>query len=97
MGVGTPDQLEEERRLLYVAMTRARDHLHIVHPLSFYRRQQHRHGDGHVYAQLTRFIPPAILECFERQSHGRQLSEECRATLAVARIDVAAKARAMWR
>jgi DNA helicase-2/ATP-dependent DNA helicase PcrA len=97
MGIGTPDQVEEERRLLYVAMTRARDHLHIVHPLSFYRRQQHRHGDGHVYAQLTRFIPPAILDRFERHSHGRQLSEECRATLAVARINVAAKARAMWR
>jgi len=97
MAAGTPDQVEEERRLLYVAMTRARDHLHIVHPLSFYRRQQHRHGDGHVYAPLTRFISPAIADRFERRGHGRQLSEECRATLAAARIDVAAKARAMWR
>ncbi len=97
LGVGTPDQIEEERRLLYVAMTRARDHLHIVHPLSFFRRQQHRHGDGHVYAPLTRFIPPAILDRFERRSHGRHVSEECRATLTAARIDVAARARAMWR
>jgi len=97
MGVGTPEQCEEERRLLYVAMTRARDHLHIVHPLRFFRRQQHRHGDGHIYAPLTRFIPPAILDRFERRGHARQVSEECRATLAAARIDVAAKARAMWR
>jgi DNA helicase-2/ATP-dependent DNA helicase PcrA len=96
LGVGTPDQIEEERRLLYVAMTRARHHLHVVHPLRFFRRQQHRHGDGHVYAPLTRFIPLTLLEYFERRGHGRQLSEECRATLAAAHIDVAAKARAMW-
>jgi DNA helicase-2/ATP-dependent DNA helicase PcrA len=97
LGVGTPDQIEEERRLLYVAMTRARDHLHLVHPLRFFRRQQHRHGDGHVYAPLTRFIPPALLGHFERRGHGREVSEACRATLAAARIDVAARARAMWR
>jgi hypothetical protein len=31
--------------LLYVAMTRAKQHLHLVQPLRFFRKQQHRHGD----------------------------------------------------
>src|SRR5208337_1955107 len=65
MAAGTPEQIEEERRLLYVAMTRAREDLHIVHPLRFFRRQQHRWGDGHVYAPLTRFVPPSIFARFE--------------------------------
>jgi DNA helicase-2/ATP-dependent DNA helicase PcrA len=96
MAVGSPEQLEEERRLLYVAMTRARDHLHIVHPLRFFRRQQARQGDGHVYAQLSRFIPDDILDNFERRAHGRARPELDCAMPARSRIDVAARARAMW-
>jgi DNA helicase-2/ATP-dependent DNA helicase PcrA len=96
MAADSPEQLEEERRLLYVAMTRARDHLHIVHPLRFFRRQQARHGDGHVYAQLSRFIPDDILDNFERRAHGRARPELDCAMPARSRIDVAARARAMW-
>jgi DNA helicase II / ATP-dependent DNA helicase PcrA len=44
MKTGKPEQIDEERRLLYVAMTRAREHLHLVQPRRFYRTQQHRHG-----------------------------------------------------
>src|SRR5690349_3853304 len=33
MALGSPEQTEEERRLLYVAMTRARQHLHLVQPM----------------------------------------------------------------
>ena len=57
MSTGSPEQIEEERRLLYVAMTRARSHLHLVHPHRFFVRQQHRHGSRHVYTPRTRFIP----------------------------------------
>jgi DNA helicase-2/ATP-dependent DNA helicase PcrA len=96
MGVGSSEELEEERRLLYVAMTRARDHLHLVHPQRFFRQQQPRRGDGHVYAQLTRFIPDDILDRFERRAHGRPRPEADRTVAAPARIDVAARARAMW-
>src|SRR5690242_7962546 len=70
MSTENPDQIEEERRLLYVAMTRARDQLHIIHPLRFFVRQQRRYGDTHVYAPRTRFIPDAILPRFTRVSHG---------------------------
>jgi DNA helicase-2/ATP-dependent DNA helicase PcrA len=61
--------LEEERRLLYVAMTRARDRLSIVFPLRYHHRK-HALGDAHSYAQLTRFIPPALFPLFERVGSG---------------------------
>ena len=57
LGVGTTAELEEERRLLYVAMTRAKDDLHLVVPQRFFTHQQAANGDRHVYAQRTRFIP----------------------------------------
>jgi DNA helicase-2/ATP-dependent DNA helicase PcrA len=44
MATGRPEQIDEERRLLYVAMTRAREHLHLLQPLRFYPVHQHRHG-----------------------------------------------------
>jgi DNA helicase-2/ATP-dependent DNA helicase PcrA len=96
MAANSPEQLEEERRLPYVAMTSARDHLHIVHPLRFFRQRQARHGDGHVYAQRSRFIPDNILDKFERRSHGRAWPELDGAMPARGRIDVAARAQAMW-
>ncbi len=97
MATDRPEQIEEERRLLYVAMTRARDDLHIVHPLRFFKRQQHRHGDSHVYTPRTRFIPDSILECFERRTHGRpRVDDERFETAQSARIDVRAKATARW-
>jgi DNA helicase-2/ATP-dependent DNA helicase PcrA len=59
------EQLEEERRLLYVAMTRAKEHLHLLVPQRFYVHQQAAYGDRHVYAALTRFITPSIEHTFE--------------------------------
>jgi len=95
LGVGTTDQLEEERRLLYVAMTRARDHLHLVQPLRMFVEKQHRHGDRHVYAPRSRFLPDAILDRFERVVRGRGVHElEAAAPTGV--VDVAARLRAMW-
>ncbi len=63
-------ELEEERRLLYVAMTRARDHLCIVFPLRYYHRK-HALGDAHSFAQLTRFVTPEMLPLFERSGRDR--------------------------
>jgi DNA helicase-2/ATP-dependent DNA helicase PcrA len=56
----------EERRLLYVAMTRAKQHLQLMVPLRFHVSQQHRLGDRHLYGGLSRFIPPEVAACFER-------------------------------
>ncbi|MEA2461322.1 MAG: ATP-dependent helicase UvrD/PcrA [Actinomycetota bacterium] len=67
MATGDEDEIEEELRLFYVAMTRARHHLHVYFPLRYY----HRRGgfdDAHSYAQLTRFIPAEVRPLFESRS-----------------------------
>src|SRR5882757_5080204 len=66
LGTGTSAELEEERRLLYVAMTRAKDNLSLVMPQRFFTHGQHSQGDRHVYASRTRFIPEKLLGLFER-------------------------------
>jgi DNA helicase-2/ATP-dependent DNA helicase PcrA len=97
MAAGSPEQIEEERRLLYVAMTRAREHLHVVHPLRFFIRQQHRRGDRHVYTPRTRFIPDAVLDRFERQTHDRGHPQDGSPDVPKRRVDVGARLRDMWR
>ena len=96
MATGNEDEIEEERRLLYVAMTRARDELHLVHPLRFYTRTQSRHGDRHVYAPRSRFLPDAMLDRFERRSRGIDLEVDGVAPGSAPRLDVAARMREMW-
>ncbi len=97
MATGKPEQIEEERRLLYVAMTRAKEHLHLVHPQRMFVRQQHRHGDRHVYTPRTRFIPDHILDRFEQTSYSpvRDADEKAAGRPAV-KVDVAALLRQAW-
>jgi DNA helicase II / ATP-dependent DNA helicase PcrA len=96
LATGTAAEIEEERRLLYVAMTRAKDHLHVIVPQRFYVHAQRRNGDRHMYAARTRFIPSDILHLFERctwpqapaahgskQPHGEP-------------VDIRARLRRMW-
>jgi DNA helicase-2/ATP-dependent DNA helicase PcrA len=64
LATGEPDEIEEERRLLYVAMTRAKDHLRLIAPQRFYAHGQSPYGDRHTYASRTRFIPQSILDAF---------------------------------
>jgi DNA helicase-2/ATP-dependent DNA helicase PcrA len=68
LSTGSTDEIEEERRLLYVAMTRARDRLEVIVPQRFYVSQQSQKGDRHLLASRTRFIPDAITAHFERQN-----------------------------
>jgi DNA helicase-2/ATP-dependent DNA helicase PcrA len=94
LGTGTTEEIEEERRLLHVAMTRAKDELHLVVPHRFYTHQQAKRGDQHVYASRTRFIPRTLLPLFEEMTWsplGANASAAGRA-----RVDVSAKLRAMW-
>jgi DNA helicase-2/ATP-dependent DNA helicase PcrA len=65
MSTGNAEDIEEERRLLYVAMTRAKEHLHLVVPNRFFIKQQAQMGDRHVYAARTRFVTQAMLKHFE--------------------------------
>ena len=98
MATGTTEALEEERRLLYVAMTRAREHLHLVVPHRFYVTQQAGGGDRHVYAARSRFITDAMAQRFEQvawppaQPQGAGAAEP-----AAPLMQVRARARAAWR
>ena len=65
LSTGGTAEIEEERRLLYVAMTRAKDHLHLLLPQRFFAHQQRETGDRHMYSTRTRFIPDSILGFFE--------------------------------
>ena len=97
LGAGTSPELEEERRLLYVAMTRAKDDLHLMVPQRFFVHGQQVRGDRHVYASRTRFIPDRLLGLFEKTSWPHCTPGAARAASAGPRIDVGARMRGMWR
>jgi DNA helicase II / ATP-dependent DNA helicase PcrA len=99
LGTGTTAEIEEERRLLYVAMTRAKDSLHLIIPQRFFRHQQSAVGDRHVYAARSRFIPSAHLKHFERRSWPLIAPEQTTGSSfnKEVRIDIGAKMRGMWR
>jgi DNA helicase-2/ATP-dependent DNA helicase PcrA len=97
LGTGTSAELEEERRLLYVAMTRAKEDLHLVTPQRFFTHGQSAKGDRHVYAQRTRFIPNGLLGLFE-QSVWPAISFSntvCPSPLP-AKVDLRSRMRDMW-
>jgi DNA helicase II / ATP-dependent DNA helicase PcrA len=93
---GKPALIEEERRLLYVAMTRAKSALHLVAPLKYWVPQQPRHGDRHVYGARSRFIDEHMMACMEARFHGTAALEEHAASRPAERVDVAARLRTMW-
>jgi DNA helicase-2/ATP-dependent DNA helicase PcrA len=64
MSTGDDDEIEEERRLLYVAMTRARDALHVTWPQRYYRRPKGLE-DPHAFAQVSRFLTDDVRTTFE--------------------------------
>jgi DNA helicase-2/ATP-dependent DNA helicase PcrA len=97
LAAGETDEIEEERRLLYVAMTRAKNELDLIVPQRFYVHQQSRGGDRHLYASRTRFIPDALLRLFEQRTWPVRAATPRTAATAETRIDVAAKLRARWR
>jgi len=63
MALATPAGLAEERRLFYVAVTRARDQLYLYAPLRMHHHRMAR-DDRHSYAPLTRFLDAeALAQC----------------------------------
>jgi len=103
MATGSKEEIEEERRLLYVAMTRARDQLYLMQPHRFYTGMSRRNGDRHIYAPRTRFIPEDVLGFFERRAPGGGengggggVYDDPTDAVKRAAINVAAKLREMW-
>ena len=97
MATGSSAEIEEERRLLYVAMTRAKDQLHLIVPQRFYTHGQRSTGDRHVYASRTRFIPD-LLTChfgvarWPVLAHGPSTADD----RSKSSVDIRSRMRAMW-
>ena len=94
---GKHELVDEERRLLYVAMTRARDDLQLVQPLRFPITQQAPRGDRHVYGGRSRFMTGGVLQHLEQKAWRRGPIETTVAAVpSLPRVDVAAKLRDLF-
>jgi len=109
MATGSAAEIEEERRLLYVAMTRARHHLQLIVPQRFYVTQQSAYGDRHLYAAISRFLPESVRDHFEHVGPALSCADDdvsspaAHAVLPVSvekeppAIDLGTRLRAAWR
>jgi DNA helicase-2/ATP-dependent DNA helicase PcrA len=82
---GSAALIEEEKRLLYVAMTRAKTSLDLIAPLKYYVTPQSRMGDRHVYGAKSRFLTRAVMACLEERAWDAEPA-----------LDMGTKLRAMW-
>ena len=100
MATGDAESIEEERRLLYVALTRARTYLYAYAPLRYHH--QHRgKRDKHGYAQLSRFLAPDVLATMDGElaggsagAHDGALDRVAAGADRLARLD--AEVAALW-
>ena len=94
---GKPEMIEEERRLLYVAMTRAKQSLSLIAPLRYHVTQQHRNGDKHVYGARSRSMTDSLMTRMDASFQGRKEASTVRlAPRTNKKLDVAGRLREMW-
>ena len=92
---GREELIEEERRLLYVAMTRAKTELDLIAPLKYYVTQQSHLGDRHVYGAKSRFLTREVMACLDPVAWGETDTQDHPAG-GRTKVDVAGKLRQLW-
>ncbi|MCW5613121.1 MAG: ATP-dependent helicase [Rubrivivax sp.] len=95
MATGRAEEIDEERRLLYVAMTRAKDALTLWVPQRLHVTQQRAWGDRHLYTLRSRFLPDELLPLFEQVAPGAAGAADA-AREPLPAFDLAARLRAAW-
>ncbi|MBK6657651.1 MAG: ATP-dependent helicase [Proteobacteria bacterium] len=93
---GDDKKLEEERRLAYVALTRAKNKLVLVNPFKYFVVQQPKFGDRHVYGTKSRFLTEPVLATLD-SGHWRSRVDGHAGLRDDRRVDLKQRARAMWR
>ena len=91
--LGDDEQVEEERRLLYVAMTRARNHLAVSYPLNVY---DSRRGADYSIDQVSRFLDRGVREGMQRVVVEAVATRDDAEPAAAPVMDLRARARGMF-
>jgi DNA helicase-2/ATP-dependent DNA helicase PcrA len=91
MSAGNEEEVAEERRLFYVALTRARRRLHVYVPSRYYHRP-HGNDDGHGLGQASRFLTQAVQDLFSISRSIESQSMVPQAALPDRRIEVSVDA-----
>jgi DNA helicase-2/ATP-dependent DNA helicase PcrA len=94
MATGSAEEIEEELRLTYVAMTRARNFLYVTWPMRYYFKW-YSHTDRHSYAQLCRFFTDDVRATLEEINLQQETNEDSESGVEADR-DIRAKIRGMW-
>lgn len=95
LSTGSEEEIEEERRLVYVALTRAKDHLYITWPLRYYHKW-YALGDGHSYAQLCRFFTKDVLDTVDDVALAAPEEKDDGGSFYDVDADVRQRMRDMW-
>jgi DNA helicase-2/ATP-dependent DNA helicase PcrA len=95
---GRPELIDEERRLLYVAITRAKSELHLLAPVRFYVTQQSSLGGRYVHGARSRFVTDALLARCEKLSWpaAAEPGRPDQDSRPQQHVDVASRLRGMW-
>lgn len=102
MATGDAEQIEEERRLFYVALTRAKNHLYVLYPLRYYTTRPGI-SDYYGFAQCTRFLPKSVLKYFDQQVaaaaelYGAAEKNAVQFTLTKSRHSIGKRMKRYWR
>jgi DNA helicase-2/ATP-dependent DNA helicase PcrA len=95
MSTDSDEEIAEELRLAYVAMTRAKDHLYVTWPLRFYSRPFGQ-SDNHSYSQCSRFFSDDVKKTMDLLTEdGKIITEDEKVELAPSR-DIKKKIQGFW-